>query len=520
MTDSKHKTAKKGRRSLMRIIFSRAMLITLVLILNFLYLFSIVLDLFKFVPVLFGSMVVFTAVMELIILNSDHDVDVKLSWAVVVAVLPLLGAFLYLFVRFDLGSRMSRKLSNASIEASLPYVPETPEQYDILRREEPALYPMARYLADHAHAPVFSDTEVTYYPVGEDFFAALLPELEKAEKFIFMEYFLVSHGHMWDSILKILERKAAEGVEVRFLYDGMNAFANLPHNYPRELEKLGIRCKIHAPVRPFLSTHYNNRDHRKITVIDGHTAFTGGINLEDRYINIDSPYGHWKDTAVMLRGDAVRSFALLFLQMWNASERTPDYAPYLEPVDHPFRSDGYVIPYGDGPTVPESIGEAVYLSLIHRAKDYLYIMTPYLIPDSQLISALKFAAKRGVDVHLILPEICDHKTTQIMARSIYQELTDSGIKIFEYTPGFIHAKVFLCDDLHGVVGTVNLDYRSLRHHFECGAYLYRLPVLNDIKEDFRLTRELCPQVTPEDIRSYSRFSRVFAYLTKFIAPLL
>ena len=514
------KTIHKGKRSLLRIVFSRTMLITLLLILNFLYLFSVIFDLFKYVPVLFGSMVVFTAVMELMVLNSPNDVDVKLTWAVVVAVLPLLGAVLYLFVRFDLGNRLNRKLVRNSVQASLPYVPENPDVTEQIKTHAPELFPIARYLENRANAPAFSDTDVTYFPLGEDMFQALLAELEQAEDFIYLEFFLVSPGHMWNSILEILERKAAQGVDVRFLYDGMNAFTNLPYGYPKELEAKGIRCKMHAPVQPFISTHYNYRDHRKIAVIDGHTAFTGGINLEDRYINIDSPYGHWKDTAVMLRGDAVRSFTLMFLQMWNATEREQSYSPYVtRPV--PDRcSRGYVIPYADNPLDGENVGELVYLNMINGAKDYIYIMTPYLIPDEEMITALKFAAKRGVDVRLILPGISDMKTTQILARSHYRQLTESGVKVFEYTPGFVHAKVFLCDDLHAVVGTINLDYRSLRHHFECAAYLYGLPVLADIKEDFRKTQETCKRIYLEDVRNFSRFSKIFAYLAKFAAPLM
>ena len=514
------KTIQKGRRSILRVIFSRTMLITLLLAANFFYIFSILFSLFRAVPILFGSLVVFTAVMELVILNSRNDVDVKLTWAVVVAVLPLLGACLYLFVRFDLGNRVNRKLIQNSVQASLPFVPEEPGIAEQIKASAPDLLPIARYLENHAHAPAFANTDVTYFPLGEDMFEAMLPELEKAEKFIFLEYFLVSRGHMWNSILEILERKAAQGVDVRFLYDGMNAFTNLPYNYPKELASKGIRCKMHAPVRPFISTHYNYRDHRKIAVIDGRTAFTGGINLEDRYINIDSPYGHWKDTAIMVKGDAVCSFTLLFLQMWNATERTQDFSPCLEtPVDPPGRG-GFVIPYGYSPMDDENVGEQVYLHMANRVDKYLYIMTPYLIPDEEMINALCFAAKRGVDVRLILPGICDHKSTQIMARSHYGKLLESGVRVYEYTPGFVHAKVFLCDDLHAVVGTINLDYRSLRHHFECAAYLYDVPALADIREDFRLTQEKSQQITAEDIGKFSRFSKVFAFLTKFAAPLL
>jgi len=514
------KTIHKGKRSLLRIVFSRTMLITLLLILNFLYLFSVIFDLFKYVPVLFGSMVVFTAVMELMVLNSPNDVDVKLTWAVVVAVLPLLGAVLYLFVRFDLGNRLNRKLVRNSVQASLPYVPENPDVTEQIKTHAPELFPIARYLENRANAPAFSDTDVTYFPLGEDMFQALLAELEQAEDFIYLEFFLVSPGHMWNSILEILERKAAQGVDVRFLYDGMNAFTNLPYGYPKELEAKGIRCKMHAPVQPFISTHYNYRDHRKIAVIDGHTAFTGGINLEDRYINIGSPYGHWKDTAVMLKGDGARGFTLLFLQMWTATERTQDFSPCLKKPEYRGCSSGFVIPYGYSPLDGENVGEQVYLHMINRANNYLYIMTPYLIPDEELINALCFAAKRGVHVRLILPGIPDKRSIFALSRSHYRVLSESGVRIYEYTPGFVHAKVFLCDDLHAVVGTINLDYRSLRHHFECSAYLYGLPVLADIKEDFRRTQEACRRIYLEDIRKFSRFSRLFAYLAKFAAPLL
>ena len=505
---------KNSKRSLLRIVFSRTMLITLLLILNFLYLLSILFDFFQQVPILFGSMVVFTAAMELWILNSRDDVDVKLTWSVVVAVLPLLGTILYIFVHFDPGNRVNRKLMQKSMHASLPFLPKSTKTDDV------ELLPIARYLETHANAPAFSNTDVTYYPLGEDMFEALLPELEKAEKFIFLEFFLVSEGHMWNSILDVLKRKAAQGVDVRFLYDGMNAFTNLPYNYPRELEKLGIRCKMHAPVRPFISTHYNYRDHRKIVVIDGHTAFTGGINLEDRYINIGSPFGHWKDTAVMLKGDAARGFTHLFLQMWNTTERSPDFSPCLETACPPDRSSGFVIPYGYSPMGTEHVGEQVYLHMINRANGYIFIMTPYLIPDAELINALCFAAKRGVDVRLILPGIPDKRSIFALSRSHYRTLLDSGVNIYEYVSGFVHAKVFLSDDRHGVVGTANLDYRSLRHHFECGAYLYGVPALADIREDFRLTQAKCRQIHLEDTRSFPRFWRLFACLAKFAAPLL
>jgi cardiolipin synthase len=324
---------------------------------------------------------------------------------------------------------------------------------------------------------------------------------------------------MWGSILEVLSRKAKEGVEVRVLYDGMNAFTNLPYNYPKQLESLGIRCKMFAPVRPFVSTHYNNRDHRKITVIDGHTAFTGGINLEDRYINIRSPYGHWKDTAVMVKGDAVQSFTMMFLQMWNYNERERIFTPYLALPEHPQKTEGYVIPYGDTPMDDENVGEMVYLDMLNRATDYAWIMTPYLIPDNELLTALQFAAKRGVDVRLILPGIPDKKTVYALSRSYYRQLLDAGVKIYEYSPGFIHSKTFVSDDETAVIGTANMDFRSLYLQFECGAWMYRTEAVNELRDDFLKTLDVCREITAADCR-YNPFIRFFQEFCRLFAPLM
>lgn len=510
---------QKGRRSLLRIIFGRTMVIALLLILNFFIMFSFLFELFQGLPFLFGSMVAFTAVMEMYLLNTRDNPSVKLTWCVIVAVLPLFGAVLYFFVRFDFGHRVNSRLVDSSIEISKAFLPEQNDLMQQIREQDPDMGNLAHYLNTHANAPIFTNTQVTYFPLGEDKFRELLLQLEKAESFIFMEYFLISEGYMWGTILEVLRRKASQGVEVRVLYDGMNAFYNLPYSYPKQLEKLGIKCKMFSPIRPFISTHYNNRDHRKIVVIDGHTAFTGGINLEDRYINREQPCGHWKDTAVMLQGEAVQSFTLMFLQMWNALEREREFLPYLRSVST-VPAEGYVIPYGDSPTDDELVGETVYLNMINQAKHYLSIMTPYLIADNEMLTALKFAAKRGVDVRLILPHIPDKRTIFAMTRSSYRELIEAGVRIYEYTPGFVHAKVVLSDDIHAVVGTINLDYRSLYHHFECAAYLYKVPALRDIQEDFRDTLQKCQEITMTDVKKRSIFSRLTAMLMKVMAPLM
>ena len=504
------------RQSFFRMIFSRTVITILLLLLNFLWLFSLLFELFEGITLVFGGIVAATAVMLIIILNSDDDPAFKLSWCIVVAVLPLFGIVLYTIVRFDLGSRVHQKMLKKSVEASLPHLPAA---CDLAGQCDPQTAAIAQYLQNCAHAPAYTNTDVRYFPLGEDKFEEMIRQLKQAKRFIFLEYFIIVPGQMWGQILEVLAQKAKEGVEIRVLYDGMNAVANLPHDYPKQLEKLGIRCKLFSPVRPFISTHYNNRDHRKILVIDGHTAFTGGINLQDRYINQETVYGHWKDTAIMVQGEAAKGFTLLFLQMWNATERTADYDPYLQSI--PAKpAPGLVIPYGEDPTGKERVAKTVYLHILNQAQRYVYIMTPYLILDAEMSNALQYAAKRGVDVRIILPHIPDKRTAFALAKSHYRELTGAGVKIYEYTPGFVHAKVFLSDDTCGVVGSINLDYRSLYLHYECAAYLYKVPALADIKADFADTFAKSHPVTAEDVRKQSLLSRMVAAVLKVAAPLM
>ena len=513
------KLLQQSKHGVLHIIFSRTVITMLLLLLNFFLLFSFLFELFEGITLIFGGLAVATAIMQIIILNTDDDPSFKLSWCIVVAVLPLFGIVLYTIVRFDPGSRLFKRLLEKSIRSSLPYLPDASETIAKLQREDADTAGIARYLQQFANAPIYAHTDVRYFPLGEDKFEEMLIRMEQAKHFIFLEYFIVYPGFMWGKILDVLSRKAKEGVEIRVLYDGMNAATNLPHSYPAQLEKLGIQCKMFSPVRPFISTHYNNRDHRKILVVDGHTAFTGGINLQDRYINREEVFGHWKDTAVMVQGEAARGFTLMFLQMWNINERDHMYEPYLQfcpPVNVP----GYVIPYGEDPNQKERVAKAVYMSILNSARDYVYIMTPYLILDAQMTDTLQFAARRGVDVRIILPHIPDKRTAFALAKSHYCELLDAGVKIYEYTPGFVHAKVFLSDDTRGVVGSINLDYRSLYLHYECAAYLYKVPALSDIKSDFRETLAKSRLVTMEDVKKQSLFSRIVAALLKVVAPLM
>ena len=515
-----NKYLQAGKNQILRIIFSRTTFILLALVLNFLIFFSILMPWMEKIPLLLGSMEVFTAAMLIHVLNSRDNPSIKLSWCIIIAVLPLFGTLLYWFTRFDLGYRLTKLVHREIRRTSAIYIPNPQPVMDPLKEKDREFYNLARFMYRHGGYPVYKNTRVQYFPLGEDKFAQMLVQLEKAEKFIFMEYFSIGPSYMWDRILEILKRKAGQGVEVRIVYDGSCAVTCLPYSYPKELAKYGIQVKVFAPFQPFLSTHYNNRDHRKILVIDGHTAFTGGVNIQDRYINRKQVYGHWKDTAVMVQGDAARSFTLMFLQMWNATEKEKVYAPYLLPSSPDSEARGWVIPYGVSPMDGEKMGELVYLNMIHQAKDYLYIMTPYLILDSEMVTALQFCAKRGVDVRVILPHIPDKKSAFTLAKSHYRELTEAGVKIYEYTPGFLHAKTFLSDDLHAVVGTINLDYRSLYLNHECAVYLYDVPALGDIRQDFLDTLSKSQLITPEDISRQSLFTRLTARLLKIIAPLM
>jgi cardiolipin synthase len=336
-----------------------------------------------------------------------------------------------------------------------------------------------------------------------------------------MEYFIVEEGYMWGRILDILIRKAKEGVDVRVMYDGMCEMSTLPADYWKLLEAQGIHARAFSPIIPVISSHFNYRDHRKILVIDGKVAFNGGVNLADEYINRIERFGHWKDTAVMVEGEAVRNFTLMFLQMWYLGNNDPDYGTFLSaPVDTPEDASGYVMPYCDSPLDEYKAGEAVYMDVLNRATDYVHIMTPYLILDGELLTALCYAAQRGVDVKIILPGIPDKKFAYALAKTHYRVLTSAGVKIYEYTPGFVHAKVFVSYDIKAIVGTINLDYRSLYHHFECATYMYKTDCVAEIEADFEDTLSKCRAVTEESIKNEKVSYKVMGAIGKMISPLM
>ena len=455
------------------------------------------------------------------IYNDRSNPDLRLSWMLPIAIFPVFGAIFYITIISRPGTKvMYRKIKKLS-EQTKRNVQSGILVRKKLSAEHPQMGRLAHYLENFDNSPVYTNTQAKYFPLGDAQFVAMLEELEKAEKFIFMEFFIVDVGQMLDKILEVLRRKARAGVEVRFMCDGTNVLWNIPYRFLKELEKDGIKCKMFAPIKPIFSPHYNNRDHRKILVIDGKVAFTGGINLADEYINQKVRFGHWKDTGVMLQGEAVERFTYMFLELWNESELVLEkYAKYRTPVEASVPSDGYVIPYSVCPLGPERVGERVYLDIIQMAHSYVHIMTPYLILDHQMMMALSYAAKRGVEVIIVMPHIPDKKYAFLLAKTYYNQLLEAGVKICEYEPGFVHAKVVVADGDKAVVGTVNFDYRSLYHHFECGAVFYRNSRIAEMEADVQDTLKKCIQVTPEDYKKQKLMDRFFGKLMRIIAPLM
>ncbi|EUB12129.1 cardiolipin synthetase [Shuttleworthella sp. MSX8B] len=525
---------KRGKKRLIKLVYGRTFIMSALIILQILFVVALVDTLNRYGPYMYMFSMAVTVISVLHIFNSDSDPSVKLSWLLFVAVGSPFGALFYVYVRSDVGHRRLKKQISRILKYTSQAQPDMSLAMKAIEDCRPERAAFAHYMNDTCGYHPYPVTNLKYYPLGDDFLPDFLEDLSSARHFIFLEYFIVSEGQMWGKILYILSQKVKEGVEVRLMYDGTNEFTNLPHNYPAMLEKLGIACRIFDPVRPFVSTEYNYRDHRKIAVIDGKTAYTGGLNLADEYINATHPYGHWKDVAIRSYGDGVATFTRLFLESWNyqANKPMPEENRYIEASalygllgteGDRIVEDGFVIPYADNPLDGERMGEQVYLDILQTASDYVYIMTPYLILDETMVNALTYAAKRGIDVRIILPHIPDKRYAFALAKTHYRELLEAGVKIYEYTPGFVHAKVFVSDDRRATVGSINLDYRSLYHHFEVGLYVDGNRVIGDILEDFQKTLDKCQQISLEDTRAggfRNRFDRALGAVFKLLAPML
>ena len=510
---------EKSKRGILNVLFGRTMLVIVLLALQV----FLLIRMFQSVTssqIIYIGLQVLNLVLMIHLVNKNSNPASKLTWILLIVLAPTVGLFLYLLVELDWGHRLLNRRLGEVLRKTSTLLPDNADLREEVRQNAPELAPLSDYLWRNGCFNTYSNTEAEYLPSGEAALEAILRELDKAEKFIFMEFFIIDEGEMWGRILEKLEAKIAQGVEVRVLYDGTCALFRLPYRYPKMLGALGIQCKMFSPLRPTMSTRYNNRDHRKILVIDGKVAFTGGVNLADEYINKKTLYGHWKDVALLLRGEAVRAFTLMFLQMWNIDEKTENFGKYLYIQKTAVPAKGYVNPYCDSPLDDERTGELVYLDIINRAARYVHIMTPYLILDQDMINALTFAARRGVDVAIILPHIPDKKYAFALAKTHYRQLMRYGVRILEYTPGFVHAKTFVSDDIRAVVGTINLDYRSLYLHFECAAHLYDMPAVHLVEQDFRETSKKCHQITRDDLEDIPLTTRLAGWLLKVVAPLM
>jgi len=458
----------------------------------------------------------------LYIFNRKEKPAFKLSWVFLILALPVFGGLFFLLFSFQSTTKKAKVALQKITEKTQPLFAPQEDLLPAIEQECPDCLRAVRYLQCCAGFPIYHQTQTEYLTPGEVKLTRMLEELKKAQHYIFLEYFIVEQGVMWCSILDILKEKVKEGVEVRVLYDDMGCFFRLPLNYPNVLEGYGIQCAVFNKFRPVMSTLQNNRDHRKIAVVDGKVAITGGINLADEYINAVDRFGHWKDSAILLKGDAAWSFSLMFLQMWAFTTSTwEDYSKYRpwQDVPCPVPSDGLVQPYADSPIDNEHVGEHVYLELITSAKDYLFINTPYLIVDDSMLSALSLAAKSGVDVRIVTPHHWDKQYVHITTRSYYRDLIQSGVKIYEYTDGFIHSKTFVADDKVATVGTANLDFRSLYLHFECGVWLYKSKAVMQLKQDFLNTLEKCQSISLEDCKG-NAFLRLIQDILRVFAPLM
>ncbi len=517
---SRFNLLEKQKKGVFRVIFSRTGIIILLLVLMFICFIVAELLFAALIAKIMGGVGLFNLVVITYLASSNMDSSSKLTWILVVTVTSFFGTMFYLYTKTNIGNRNIMKGCAILNNKHKNDLIQNKTVIEKLKEETPETAELVHYLNHSGAYPITEKNKITYYPSGEKKWQGMLEELKKAEKFIFLEYFIIDEGEMWGSILYILVQKAKMGVDVRVMYDGTCAIGLLPYNYPEMMRYYGIKCKMFSPLRPFLSTHYNYRDHRKIMVIDGKVGFNGGVNLADEYINKYERFGHWKDTAIKIEGKAVDNLTVMFLNMWSMGEKEEDYGQYLNIAQNIENQNGYAVPYGDNPLDGDKVGEKVYMDIINRANRYVHIMTPYLILDDPMMMTLKYCAERGIDTKIILPGIPDKKAVYCLAKTYFKNLLKSGVKIYIYTPGFVHAKVFVSDDSKAVVGTINLDYRSLYHHFECGTYMYGVDCIDDIEDDFQQTLTECQQVTMESIAKEKIFVRLLGRIMRLIAPLL
>lgn len=505
------------------ILFSRLFIVAFAILLQFTWLFFIMYHFsvhFRFADLILR---VISFVLVLVIINNWTNPYYKLTWTFIILLVPVLGICLYVcFGKSQLTKRTEQRMDVVHQEITSCLKTDYLAIRE-LNTADKGVAQQSKYIHDWSGFPVYRNSRTKYYACGEDMFADMLGAMERAKEFIFLEYFIIEDGEMLQAVLEVLGRKVKEGVHVRLIYDDVGSIKTLPIHFQKKMNELGIECAAFNPFRPILSIILNNRDHRKILVVDGQVGFTGGINLADEYINRKNRFGYWKDTGIEIKGEAVWSLTTMFLEMWNYINQTSeDYYRYLPEIYNKKinSQDGYVQPYGDTPLDRENLSENIYLNIINHAKQYVYIYTPYLIVDNEMTVALQNAAKCGVDVRIVTPGIPDKKLIFLLTQSYYEQLIQNGVKIYQYTPGFLHGKCFVCDDKIATVGTVNLDYRSLYLHFECGVFMYRSQAVMQVKKDVIATIAKSKEITLQFCKDRNIVVKAVQSVLRLFAPLL
>ncbi len=510
-------------KKIFKFIFNRMTIVSIAIIVQIVLLLFFAWQLNEYFIYMHGLFLLLGILLVLKIINSRSNPIYKIAIIVPILTLPIVGAMLY----FVLGNNKSMRIFKERIMKEFFKISHLLAQDQKIIDELVVLNKnianQSKYILNASSFPIYKNTFTQYLSPGEAMFEKLKEELSQAKQYIFIEFFIIQEGLMWESILDILVQKVQEGVEVRVMYDDMGSIYLLPPGFKQKLTAMGIQYTAFNPVSPVLSLRMNNRDHRKIVVIDGRVAFTGGINLADEYINAYPKYGHWKDAGIMIKGEAAWSYTFMFLHLWNATRPADNDYEIYRPVNRNqlmYESGGFVQPYADMPLDEDLVSENIYLNIINKAKNYVYINTPYLIADNEIVSALCLAAQTGVDVRIVTPHHPDKWYVHLVTRSYYPQLIEAGVKIYEYEPGFMHAKTFVADDELATVGSPNLDFRSLYLHFECGAWMYKSEAVGQLKEDFLNTLKICIQIQAEDCAAVKWPTRFLQRILRIFAPLL
>lgn len=508
-------------KKLVSLLFHRMVIVAFFLVVQLVVFLVMILQFNSYFIYFYWVCIGLSVAVVLWIVGNQSNPAYKIAWIIPILLFPVFGGLVYLMFGGNRLSRRTRRKMQVMERRMISALHQDCKAELVRRQMGEDAANQALYLERMAHCPAYGNTRTEYYPLGELCFTRMLQELRRAERYIFLEYFIIEEGKMWDSLLEILAEKAKAGVDVRVIYDDIGSMFTLPRDYDQQLEEMEIKCSVFNRFVPVLSTRLNNRDHRKMCIIDGKVGFTGGINLADEYINQVERYGHWKDSAILLQGDAVWSMAVMFLIMWDYIRGVEDdFQKYRPATSDEQGNVGFVQPYTDNPLDGEAVGETVYLNLINKAQRYVYITTPYLIIDDTMKTALCTAAKSGVDVRIMTPHIPDKAIIFEVTRANYEFLLKAGVKIYEYTPGFLHAKSFAVDDRYGTVGSINLDYRSLFLHFENGVWLCGNPAVLEIKRDFLSTLDQCQAITLEAWSQQSLGRRALRACLRIFAPLL